>query len=694
MGGPAAGGTSSSARKAYARRVNAVHTCNKKTKIENEISFSDTDLDNLILPHDDALVITMLMMIGDDRLRPGNSDLFRFSGEVVKVEGQIELPNLVRVVSSAYHQKMKFIMPSRVGEVRGDQPQSRECYAMALKGKNASESLPIELLNLRDEAQVNEPVEDLISIPLYQDNSEKVVQISCSLDSSTWNDLTQFLRDNANVFAWAPADMPSIHPEVSTHKLGVNPTCKPVKQKRRHFSLERQQAIKEEVERLACKCRYGKESQWEVEDLRRIHRFDKAYPKDSYPLPKIDQLIDATAGHELLTFMNAFSGYNQIRMYESDIPRTSFVTDQGTYCYRVMPFGLKNAGATYQRLVNKLFKKQIGRNMEVYVDDMLVKSQSAKDHVSDLKETFQVLREHNMKLNPTKCAFGVGAGKFLGFMVSQRGIEANPEKIKGVVDLTPTKTIREVQRLTGMIAALGHLVLKSAQRCMPFFNVVKGLKTVPWTPECQVAFEELKQYLSSPPLLTKPEPEDELLLFLSKPIYYVSKVLHDAETRYQRVEKLAYALAMAARKLRPYFQARTVKVLTDQPLRQQSISSKTIETLVVEEITIPGGQVEAEAATSVRTEGATVPTEKDMSSEALWEVYVDGLSGCGDGLILTGSENFVLDYALTFGFRASNNEEEYEALIAGMNLKCLRPSDAAYTLQETHAGICGEYLGG
>ncbi|XP_077223338.1 uncharacterized protein LOC143856943 [Tasmannia lanceolata] len=592
-----------------------------------------------------------------------------------------------------------------MGEVRGDQPQSKECYAMALNGKNASESLPIELLDLRGEAQVNEPAKDLISIPLYQDNAEKVVQIGSSLDSGTRQDLTQFLQDNADVFAWAPADMPGIDPEVSTHKLGVDPTCKPVKQKRRHFALERHQAIKEEVERL-LKADFIREIQYPdwLANIVMVTKAsgkwrtcvdftdsNKACPKDSYPLPKIDQLIDATAGHELLSFMDAFSGYNQIRMYESDVPKTSFVTDQGTYCYHVMPFGLKNAGATYQRLVNKLFEKQIGRNMKVYVGDMLVNSQSTQDHVSDLKETFHILRQHNMKLNPTKCTFGVGAGKFLGFMVSKRGIEANSEKIRAIVELTQPKIIREVQRLTGMVAALGLFVSKSAQRCLPFFIAVKGIKTAPWTSECQVAFEELKQYLSSSPLLAKPEPGEELLLYLlvspmalaavlireehnqQKPIYYVSKVLHDAETRYQGVEKLAYALVMAARKLRP--PAIKAQVLADFvaecTIPQQSIASEIVETPVLEEITTPGRQVESEAATPVRTESATVPAEQDMSPEVLWEVYVDGSSSrsdCGAGLILTGPENFVLDYALRFGFRASNNEAEYEALIAGMNL--------------------------
>ena len=149
---------------------------------------------------------------------------------------------------------------------------------------------------------------------------------------------------------------------------------------------------------------------------------NKACPKDSFPLPRIDLIVDATAGHELLSFMDEFSGYNQISIDPNDQEKTSFVTAQGTYCYRVMPFGLKNAGATYQRLVNRMFQKQIGATIEVYIDDMLVKSTTAGLHIAHLSEAFQILRNYNMKLNPAKCAFDVSAGKFLGFIVNHRGI--------------------------------------------------------------------------------------------------------------------------------------------------------------------------------------------------------------------------------------------------------------------------------
>ena len=138
-----------------------------------------------------------------------------------------------------------------------------------------------------------------------------------------------------------------------------------------------------------------------------------------------------------------------------------------------MPFGLKNAGATYQRLVNKMFSKQIGRNMEVYVDDILVKSKEELTHLDDLNETFATLRQYQMKLNPSKCAFGVASRKFFGFMVSQRGIEANSEKVQAILDITSPRTVKEVQKLTGRIAALNRFVSKATDKCLPFFKTLK-----------------------------------------------------------------------------------------------------------------------------------------------------------------------------------------------------------------------------
>ena len=190
---------------------------------------------------------------------------------------------------------------------------------------------------------------------------------------------------------------------------------------------------------------------------------NKACPKDHFPLPRIDQLVDATSGHELLSFMDAYSGYNQIKMKPEDRESTSFITPRGTYYYNVMPFGLKNAGATYQRLMNKVFAEQIGKNMEVYVDDMLTKSKKAADHIADLSQTFDQLEKYQMKLNPTKCIFGVQEGMFLGYIVNQRGIEANPDKIKALLELQSPTTKREVQSLRGRGVALNRFVSRAGE---------------------------------------------------------------------------------------------------------------------------------------------------------------------------------------------------------------------------------------
>ena len=226
--------------------------------------------------------------------------------------------------------------------------------------------------------------------------------------------------------------MLGISPRVIEHKLNVNPEKKPVQQKLRVFAPKRNQAIMNEINKLlsASFIREMYYPEWlaNVDLVKKANGkwrmfvdftdLNKACPKDSFPLPRINQLVDSIAGHKLLTFMDAFWGYNQIKMVEEDQEKTTFITSQGLYYYKVMSFGLKNARATYQRLVNKMFSKQIGRNMEVYVDDMLVKSTEELTHLDDLKETFVTLRQYQMKSNPSKCAFGVASWKFLGFMVS------------------------------------------------------------------------------------------------------------------------------------------------------------------------------------------------------------------------------------------------------------------------------------
>ena len=159
-------------------------------------------------------------------------------------------------------------------------------------------------------------------------------------------------------------------------------------------------------------------------------------------------------------------------MDKVDQEKTSFVTSQGLFYYKVMPFGLKNVGATYQRLVNKMFAQQIGRNMEVYIDDMLMKSAWEVSHLDDLWETFDTLCLYDIKLNPSKCVFGVASGKFLGFMVLQYGVEANPEKVRAIMEMAPPKNIKEMQSLNGRVPAFNRFVSRVTDKCLPFFKVL------------------------------------------------------------------------------------------------------------------------------------------------------------------------------------------------------------------------------
>ena len=171
---------------------------------------------------------------------------------------------------------------------------------------------------------------------------------------------------------------------------------------------------------------------------------NRACPKDPFPMPKIDQLVDATVGHPRMSFLDAFQGYHQIPLATDDQEKTAFVTPVGNYHYKVMPFGLKNAESTYQRMMTKIFEPQLGKNVEVYIDDMVVKSKLVSKHLADLMNIFEILRRHRLRLNASKCSFGVGSGKFLGYMVTHRGIEVNPDQIKAINSLQSPQNPKEV----------------------------------------------------------------------------------------------------------------------------------------------------------------------------------------------------------------------------------------------------------
>ena len=286
-----------------------------------------------------------------------------------------------------------------------------------------------------------------------------------------------------------------------------------------------------------------------------------------------------------MSFLDAFQGYHQILLALKDQEKTAFVTPTGNYHYKVMSFGLKNAGSNYQRMTTRMVEPQLDKNIEIYVDDMVVKSKMVSEHLGDLDSNFNVLRKHKLCLNASKCSFGVGADKFLGYMVTHRGIKVNPDQIKTINDPKPPQNAKEVQKLTGMITALNRFISRSADRCRPFYLLINKWKGFEWSEDCIVAFQQLKEYLSRPPIMFSPAADEVLYAYivvaphavslvlipddngLQRLVYYMSKLLHEAEVRYLPSEKAILTVVHATRKLPHYFQAHTVVVLTQLPLK-------------------------------------------------------------------------------------------------------------------------------
>ena len=266
------------------------------------------------------------------------------------------------------------------------------------------------------------------------DRPKKFTYISSLLSNEEREQLRLMLLNNIDVFARSHLDMIGINPTVASHKLNIIPATKPIRQKVRRFHPENHQIIHTEVDNLlrAGYIREVKYPEWlanvvVVPKKRGKWRvcvdyadINEVCPKDSFPLPHIDDIVDVAVGHRILSFLDAFSGYHQIPMHPPDAEKMTFITLHRQYCYDVMSFGLKNVRATYQRVVNKIFRPLLGNTMKAYIDDMLVKFKEHFDHTNHLQEAFVLLRRYDMKLNPLKCVFGVSYGKFLGFMVTQR----------------------------------------------------------------------------------------------------------------------------------------------------------------------------------------------------------------------------------------------------------------------------------
>jgi hypothetical protein len=413
-----------------------------------------------------------------------------------------------------------------------------------------------------------------------------------------------FLRANADLFAWSPSDMSSILREVAEHSLDILPHSQAVQQRLRRFDEERRRAIGVELRKL-LEAGFIKEvfhPTWVANSVLVKKKngkwrmcvdytsLNKACPKVPFSLPRIDQIVNSTAGCELLCFLDAYSGYHQIKMKESDQLATSFITPFGIFCYVTMPFGLRNAGATYQRCMQHVFGDHIRRTVEAYVDDIEVKTRKADDLVSDLCMAFDCLRENGVKLNPEKCVFGVPRGILLGYIVSQRGIEPNPKKVAALEWMGPIRDLKGAQKVMGCLAALSRFISRLGEKGLPLYRLLKKHEHFSWNVEAQEALDKLKATLTHAPVLTPPQDGEPLYLYVAattlvvsavivvkhtekghtlpvqRPVYYISEVLSETKARYPQIQKLLCAVVLARRKLHHYFEAHPVTVVSSFPL--------------------------------------------------------------------------------------------------------------------------------
>jgi hypothetical protein len=281
---------------------------------------------------------------------------------------------------------------------------------------------------------------------------EIIIGAACTpQEISAYKALFQEYRD---IFAWSYTEMPSLDPSIVEHRIDTWPDITPIRQKQRPLHPSKAAAIKAEIDKLRTvgfiyPISYTSwvsnpipvdKKHGTIRVCTDFHDLNNACPKDNFPTPFIDQVIDDCAGHEALSFMDGFSGYNQIQIHPADQYKTAFITPWGTFAYRVMPFGLKNVDATFQRAMTYIFHDLV-EIILAYLDDLTARSKKRTQHLDDLRIIFQRCRQYNIRLNPLKCVFCVTAGRLLGFIVSQSGITVDPLKVKAITEIPPPRNI-------------------------------------------------------------------------------------------------------------------------------------------------------------------------------------------------------------------------------------------------------------
>ncbi|KAK2455906.1 hypothetical protein QL285_003321 [Trifolium repens] len=569
-------------------------------------------------------------------------------------------------------------------------------------------------LNETPKMQAQDPLEE---IDIGDGSAKRPTYISANISPDLKRKLVLLLKEFSDCFAWDYNEMPGLSREMVELKLPIKAGKKPVKQLPRRFAPDIMSKIKEEIERL-LKSKFIRAARY-VEWLANIvpvikkngtlrvcidfRDLNNATPKDEYAMPVAEMLVDSAAGFEFLSMLYGYSGYNQIFIAEEDVSKTAFRCPGalGTYEWVVMPFGLKNAGATYQRAMNSMFHDFIDTFMQVYIDDIIIKSSSEDSHLVYLRQSFKRMREHGLKMNPLKCAFCVHAGDFLGFVVHNKGIEINQNKTKAILETKPPSTKKQLQSLLGKINFLRRFISNLSGKAQAFSPLLRLKKDDPfkWNQEHQKAFDDIKEYLIKPPVLMPPSRDKAMKLYIAtsdktigsmlaqeddngieNAVYYLSRVLNDAEIRYTAIEKLCLCLYFSCTKLKHYIKPVDVYVYSHFDVIKHMLTKPILHSrigkwaLALTEYSLtykPLKAVKGQIVADFIVDHSLVEIPQDYVDIQPWILYFDGSKhkyGTGIGILIISPTQVPTKFKYKINGLCSNNEAEYEALITGLEI--------------------------
>jgi ribonuclease HI len=427
--------------------------------------------------------------------------------------------------------------------------------------------------------------EEVEDCDIGTEKEARIVKISKFLPPKVKDQYRDLLKQYTDVFAWSYEELRTYDTSIIEHKIPLKPGVKPFRQKLRQFNPILLPVIEKEVKKLLdakiiVPLRYSdwvanlvpvRKKNGEIRLCVDFRNLNRSSLKDNYPLPKMDHVLERVVGANRMSMIDGFSGYNQIAMNELDREKTAFTTPWGTFMYDKMPFGLMNAGATFQRAMDIAFVGERDKFVVIYLDDLTVFSKTDEEHLIHLKQTFEKCRRYGLSLNPKKSHFAMQEGKLLGHIVSKDGIRIDPKRIEAIQTISIPRNVKEIQSFLGTINFLRRFIPNFAEIVKLITGMLKKDSRVNWTTEAKASFEHIKKVISEAPVLTSPDYLKDFLIFsfasehtiaavllqkddegFERPIAFFSKSLRDAELKYDIIEKQAYAMVKALKAFRTY----------------------------------------------------------------------------------------------------------------------------------------------